>query len=188
MENQNIQSQETTEIEYHDQSLSKNTTNKSFVKKVFGGIGIGGAVVGGGILFLVLTVLRFLYIAAAGLSMVILAISLFQNGSIAWGLIALIVGTPIAIGIASFLFMPILFFSILTLIIWGVVAIFGVHTSFGNIWGWLWFILKVLCVGFIAYTGIVEFIKSVKQNQLSKFFKENWFYFLLFFFLIWVFF
>ncbi|HTE49030.1 MAG TPA: hypothetical protein VK675_03935 [Candidatus Paceibacterota bacterium] len=161
---------------------------KSFVKKVFSGIGIGGAVIGGGLLLLIFTVLRFLYIASAGLSMVWWAIVLFQKGSIVWGLVALIIGTPIAIGIASFLFIPLLLFSIVSLIIWSIILIFGIHTSFNNVWTWVWFVVKVLLVGAIAFFGINEFINSAKQKRIKEFFKENWFYFPLFLFLFWLFF
>ena len=83
---------------------------------------------------------------------------MFQKGSIVWGLVVLIIGTPLAIGIASYLFIPLLLFSIVTLIIWGVASLFGVHTSFGNIWDWLWFAVKVLIVGGMAFFGVSEFI------------------------------
>lgn len=161
---------------------------KSFVKKVFSGIGVGGAVIGGGLLFLIFTVLRFLYIAFAGLSMVWLAIVLFQKGSIILGLVALIIGTPIALAIASYLFLPLLFISILTLIIWGVVSVFGIHTSFNNIWGWVWFAGKVLLLGLMVFLGISGFISSIKQKRIKEFLRENWFYFPLFLFLFWLFF
>ena len=39
----------------------------SLTKKIFGGIGVGGAFVGGGILLLIFTVVRFLFVTAAGL-------------------------------------------------------------------------------------------------------------------------
>jgi len=113
---------------------------------------------------------------------------LFQKGSIVWGLVVLIIGTPLAIGIASYLFIPLLLFSIVTLIIWGVASLFGVYTSFGNIWDWLWFAVKVLIVGGMAFFGVSEFIRSIKQKRIFNFFKKNWFYFLIFLFLFWLFF
>jgi hypothetical protein len=164
------------------------TKKKSLVKKIFSGIGIGGAVIGGGLLSLIFVVIRFLYIASAGLSMVWYAIILFQKGSIVWGLVVLIIGTPLAIGIASYLFLPLLLFSIVTLIIWGVASMFGIHTSFNNIWDLLWLGIKVLLVGGMAFFGVSEFVRSVKQKRVSGFFKENWFYFLIFLFLFWLFF
>lgn len=157
-------------------------------KKMFKGIGIGGAVIGGGLIYLFFSVVRFLYIASAGLSMVWLAINLFQGGSIVWGLVFLIIGTPIAIGIASYLFLPLLIFSILTLIIWGVISIFVIHVSFGDIWYWLWFIIKIFLIVMMLYLWISEFIESIKKKQVSYFFKENWFYIPLFFLLFWLFF
>jgi len=165
-----------------------NKKDENFGKKIFSGIGIGGAVIGGGILYLVFTVLRFLYIAFSGLSMVWLSIVLFQEGSIVLGLAVLIIGTPIAIGIASYLFLPLLFFSILTLIVWGVLSIFGFDVSFYGIWDILWLSIKVLVVGGMGFVGIYGFINSIKQKNTESFLKENWFYIILFFFLIWVFF
>ena len=162
--------------------------DKSLTKKIFSGIGVGGAVVGGGLLYLIFIVLRFLYIALSGLSMVWLAIILFQEGSIVWGLVALIIGTPIAIGIASFLFLPLLLFTVVALVIWGIISIFGLNTTFNDVWAWLWFIGKVFILGFMAYVGISEFVKAAKQKHLGNFLKETWFYIILFFFLLWIFF
>ena len=72
---------------------------ESFLKKIFKGVGTGGLVVGGGFLYISFTILQFLFVAFAGLSMIGLAISLFSEGSIIWGLVALFIGTPIAIGL-----------------------------------------------------------------------------------------
>lgn len=157
-------------------------------RKIFSRIGIGGVVVGGSLFSLILVVIRFLYITFAGLSMVWCAIILFQKGSIVWGLIALIIGTPLAIGIASYLFLYLLLFSIATLIIWGIASIFGVHASFGNIWELLLSAVKVLIVGAMAFFGVSEFVRSIKQKRVLDFFKGNWFYFLIFLFLFWLFF
>ena len=161
---------------------------KSLVKKVFSGIGVGGAVIGGGFLYLIFVVLRFLYIALSGLSVVWLAINLFQEGSIVWGLVVLIIGTPIAIGIASFLFIPLLVLTIVSLIIWGAISIFGFDVSFDSVWDSIWLVIKVLILGGMAFFGVSEFISSVKQKRIKEFFKENWFYFPLFLFLFWLFF
>src|SRR3989338_11295821 len=75
---------------------------ENFLKKIFKGVGTGGLVVGGGFLYISFTILQFLFVAFAGLSMIGLAISLFSEGSIIWGLVALFIGTPIAIGLASY--------------------------------------------------------------------------------------
>lgn len=170
------------EIENTDGTIKK----KILVKKIFSGIGIGGAVIGGGLLSLIFVAIRFLYIASAGLSMVWYAIILFQKGSIVWGLVVLIIGTPLAIGIASYLFIPLLLFSIVTLIIWGIVHLFGFHFSFGNVWDSIWLVLKVSILGGMVFWGYSSFVRAVKRKRVSIFFKENWFYFPVFLFVLWL--
>jgi len=160
----------------------------SLTKKIFGGIGVGGAFVGGGILLLIFTVVRFLFVTAAGLYVILLSVQSFHAGLVFKGILELLIGTPIAIGLASYLFIPFLLISIIILIIWGIVSIFGINTSFWNIWDIIWFVIKILITGFMAIYGLVIFIKSVKEKRVSIFFKENWFYFLLFIFLFWLFF
>lgn len=161
---------------------------EGFLKKVFKGIGIGGLVVGGGFLYISFTILRFLFVAFAGLSMIGLAISLFSEGSIIWGLVALFIGTPLAIGLASYFFIFFLFLAILALIIWGIIYLFGFDVSFGSVWDGIWLLIKVLILGGMAFFGISEFIQAVKSSDVTSFFKENWFYILLFLFLFWLFF
>ncbi|OIO49356.1 hypothetical protein COS21_03645 [bacterium (Candidatus Gribaldobacteria) CG02_land_8_20_14_3_00_41_15] len=56
------------------------TKKKSLLKKIFSGIGIGGAVIGGGLFSLILVVVRFLYIASAGLSMHGMQLFCFKRG------------------------------------------------------------------------------------------------------------
>lgn len=161
---------------------------ESFLKKVFKGVGTGGLVVGGGFLYISFTILQFLFVAFAGLSMIGLAISLFSEGSIIWGLIALFIGTPIAIGLASYFFIFFLVLSILALIIWGIVSIFGFDVSFGSVWDGIWLVIKILILGGMAFFGISSFVQAVKNKDIISFFKENWFYIIIFFFLFWLFF
>src|SRR3989344_3911686 len=161
---------------------------ESFIKKVFKGVGTGGLVVGGGFLYISFTILQFLFVAFAGLSMIGLAISLFSEGSIIWGLVALFIGTPIAIGLASYFFIFFLFLAILALIIWGIIYIFGFDVSFGSVWDGIWLVIKVLILGGMAFFGVSSLIGAVKNKNVLSFFKENWFYILIFFFLFWLFF
>lgn len=161
---------------------------ESFLKKVFKGVGTGGLVVGGGFLYISFAILQFLFVAFVGLSMIGLAISLFSEGSIIWGLVALFIGTPIAIGLASYFFIFFLVLSILPLIIWGIISIFGFDVSFSNVWDGIWVVIKILILGGMAFFGISSFIEAIKNKDIISFFKENWFYVLVFFFLFWLFF
>src|SRR3989338_9200483 len=120
---------------------------ENFIKKIFKGVGTGGLVVGGGFLYVSFTILQFLFVVSAGMSMIGLAISLFSEGSIIWGLVALFIGTPIAIGLASYFFIFFLFLTILALIIWGSIYIFGFDVSFGSVWDGIWLIIKVFILG-----------------------------------------
>jgi len=160
---------------------------ESFIKKVFKGVGTGGLVVGGGFLYISFTILQFLFVAFAGLSMIGLAISLFSEGSIIWGLVALFIGTPIAIGLAGYFFIFFLFLAILALIIWGIIYLFGFDVSFGSVWDGIWLLIKVLILGGMAFFGISSFVQAVKNKDVISFFKENWFYIIIFFFLFWLF-
>ena len=161
---------------------------ENFLKKIFKGVGTGGLVVGGGFLYISFTILQFLFVAFAGLSMIGLAISFFSEGSIIWGLVALFIGTPIAIGLASYFFIFFLFLAILALIIWGIIYIFGFDVSFGSVWDGIWLVIKVLILGGMAFFGVSSLIGAVKNKNVLSFFKENWFYILIFLFLFWLFF
>lgn len=161
---------------------------EGFLKKIFRGVGIGGLVVGGGFLYISFTILQFLFVAFAGLSMIGLAILLFSEGSIIWGLVALFIGTPIAIGLASYFFIFFLFLAIIALIVWGIIWVFGFDVSFGSVWDGIWLVIKVLILGVMAFFGISGFVQAVKNNNVASFFKENWFYILIFLFLFWLFF
>jgi len=161
---------------------------ESFLKKIFKGVGTGGLIVGGGFLYVSFTILQFLFVAFAGLSMIGLAISLFSEGSIIWGLAVLFIGTPIAIGLAGYFFIFFLFLAIIALIIWGIISIFGFDVSFGNVWGGVWVVIKMLILGGMTFFGINSFVQAIKNKNVLLFFKENWFYIPIFFFLFWLFF
>jgi len=195
MENNLLESENRKDdVESENELISSNDPHtvmikkESFIKKIFKGAGVGGLVVGGGFLYISFTILQFLFVAFAGLSMIGLAISLFSEGSIIWGLVALFIGTPLAIGLASYFFIFFLALSILALIIWGIIYLFGFNVSFGNVWDGIWLVIKVLILGGMAFFGISSFVQAVKKNELVSFFKENWFYILIFFFLFWLFF
>ena len=182
----NIENQ--NELISNDDSRTTTLKKESFLKKIFKGVGTGGLVVGGGFLYISFTILQFLFVAFAGLSMIGLAISLFSEGSIIWGLVALFIGTPIAIGLASYFFIFFFALTILALIIWGIIYIFGFDVSFGSVWDGIWLVIKILILGGMAFFGISSFVEAVKNKNVVSFFKENWFYILIFFFLFWLFF
>lgn len=176
------------ELISRDVAQTSTLKKENFLKKIFKGVGTGGLIVGGGFLYISFTILQFLFIAFAGLSMIGLAISLFSDGSIIWGLAALFIGTPLAIGLASYFFIFFLFLAILTLIIFGVIYLFGFDVSFVSVWDGIWLLIKVLILGGMAFFGISSFIQAVKNKDIASFFKENWFYILIFLFLFWLFF
>lgn len=171
-------------VDSHEIPLKK----ESFFKKLFKGIGLGSLVVGGGFLYVSFIILQFLFVASAGLSMIGLAISLFSKGSIIWGLVVLFIGTPIAIGLASTFFIFFLFLIIITLIIWGIIYLFGFNVSFDSTWDGIWLVIEILLIGGMAFFGISSFVQAVKNKDVLSFFKENWFYIILFLFLFWLFF
>ena len=171
-----------------DDDIQTKPIQKNIFKKIFRGVGTGGLVVGGGFLYISFTILQFLFVAFAGLSMIGLAISLFSEGSIIWGLVALFIGTPIAIGLAGYFFIFFLFLTIITLIIWGVISLFGFNVSFDSVWDGIWLVIKILILGGMAFFGISSFIQAIRDKEVALYFKENWFYIPLFFFLLWIFF
>lgn len=171
-----------------DDSRTTTLKKENLLKKIFRGVGTGGLVAGGGFLYISFIILQFLFVAFVGLSMIGLAISLFSEGSIIWGLVALFIGTPIAIGLANYFFIFFLALSILALIIWGIIYIFGCDVSFISVRDGIWLVIKILILGGMAFFGISSFIEAVKNKNVVSFFKENWFYILVFFFLFWLFF
>jgi len=168
--------------------MKKKIKKGRLFKKIFKGVGTGGLVVGGGFLYVSFIILRFLFVAFAGLSMIGLSVSFFSEGAIVWGLVALFIGTPIAIGLASYFFIFFLGLSILALIIWGIISIFGVDVSFSSVWDGIWVFIKIFILGGMVFFGVSSFVEAVKNRDVLSFFKENWFYILAFFFLLWLFF
>ena len=154
------------------------------IKKLLPGLGYG-LYMGGGCLF---QLVQFVVTAVAGLSMIWWAITLFLEGSIIWGLLVLLIGTPIAIGIAAYAAIFLFFIGIIAAIIWGIINLFGFNVSFGGVWSIIWLGIKILVLGCIAFIVGGSFVEAVKENRLKSFFKGSWFYILLFFFLLWFFF
>jgi hypothetical protein len=161
---------------------------KATLKEKLLGVGWGGLVVGGSILALFVSVLRFIYVALAGLSMVYYAIVLFGEGSIFLGLLVIVFGTTIAIGIASYFFYPVLLLSIIALIVWGVSRLLGFHAGFTNIWHYTW--VGVIGLIFLAVTvfGIIGFVSAIRHKNLKEFLSSNWFYILLYIGIVYYFF
>ena len=160
----------------------------NFIKKLFKGVGFGGLYVGGGALLILFNIVQFVVPAVVGLSMIWWAITLFLEGSIIWGLLVLLIGTPIAVGIAAWVSIFLFIIGIIAAIIWGIINLFGFNVSFGGVWDSIWLAIKILILGGIAFVGVSSFVQAVKENELVSFFKGNWFYILLFFFLFWLFF
>lgn len=158
------------------------------IKKILSKMGIGGFYVGYGAFTILFSIVQFAIPAIAGLSMIWWAITLFLEGSILWGLLVLLIGTPIAIGIAAFAAIFLFFIGIIALIIWGIISLFGIDVSFGSVWGMVWFGIKILVLGGIALIVGSSFVEAVKGNGLMSFFKGNWFWIILFLFLLWLFF
>lgn len=77
---------------------------KEKIKKVLGKVGLGGLIIGGVGAGLIIQILEIIFVWGTGLSVIWLGINLLMNGSILWGLVVIFIGTPIAVGIASFLF------------------------------------------------------------------------------------
>ena len=161
---------------------------RSFFKKTFKRIGIGGLVLSGGALSILFNILQFVFVAFVGLSTIGWAISLFSKGSIILGLLVLLILTPISIGLASYFFIFFFVLTIIALIGWGISHLFGFDISFGNVWGSIWLIIKVIILGSMAYVGIIGFLEAVKEKRVSEFLKEHWWGILLFSFLFWLFF
>jgi len=158
------------------------------IMKLLKGMRTGGLYVTGGAFLILFQIVQFAVPAVVGLSMIWWAITLFLEGSIIWGLLVLLIGTPIAIGIAFYAAIFLFFIGIIAAIIWGIINLFGFNVSFGSVWGSVWLVIKILVLGGMAFLGVSSFVQAVKENQIASFFKGNWFYILLFFFLFWLFF
>ena len=185
-ENNNIGNE--NELVSSDDFQAAKFKKESFFKKIFKGVGIGGLILSGGLLSILFYILQFLFVAFAGLSTIGWAISLFLKGSIILGLLVLFIATPIAIGLASYFFIFFFILTIIALIGWGIVHLFGFNVSFGNVWGSIWLIMKVLILGVMVSIGIIGFIEAIKEKRILEFFKEYWWGILLFCFFFWLFF
>jgi hypothetical protein len=100
-----------------------------------------------------------------------------MDGSILWGILVLLLGTPIAIGIATFL-APFLFVvGIIALIIWGAASIFGFNVSFGDIWNNIWLVILILFLASIALWMTISLFKAVFKGKINWFRRHlNWTY------------
>ena len=181
-----IENEENTSFE--DEVTVELPQKESLFKRILSGLGIGGLYIGGGLLFGLGSIAKFIFTAVVGLGMVWWAIVEFSSGSIIWGLVILLIGTPIAVGIANWTFLFLFLLAILTAIIWGLVRLFGGDLSFWSIWDIIWLVVKLLILGAMAFWGISALIKAIKTKAIGSFFKEYWFYILFFFFLLWLFF
>lgn len=177
---------------YPDYDLDIPTTEppkkKSIFRKILEGFGIGSFFVGGGIISILFFILNFLFTAFIGLSMIGIAIGMFVEGSILWGLLVLLIGTPLAIALAHWLFFYLIILGILSAILWGVATIFGFGISFWTASDIIWVIIKITILGMMAFYGIIEFIEAVKEKNVLGFFKDYWLGILFFCFLFWLFF
>ena len=171
-----------------DEPAMEPPKKENLLKRVLEGLGTGGLVVGSGILFLIFNILHFAFTAIVGLGMIWFAITLFLEGSIIWGLIVLLIGTPLAIMLANWAFVFLLFLGIFVGILWGIANLFGFSVSFWSIWDIIWLIIKILILGFMAYVGGFGFIEAAREKRILEFFKECWWGILLFCFLFWLFF
>jgi hypothetical protein len=161
---------------------------KSIFKIFFKGMGTGSLIAGGGILYILFSILQFAFTAIVGLGMIGWAINAFSKGSIIVGLLVLLIGTPLAIGFSYWAFFFLLILAILSAIIWGIAHIFGFSISFASAGDFVWTIIKVLILGGMAFVGIVGFVEAIKKKRPLYFFKEYWLGMLLFCFLFWLFF
>lgn len=155
---------------------------ESIFKKILKRVGFGG-IMGGGCLF---SIIQLLFTVGAGSLMIWSAIKLFSEGSIIWGLVVLFIGTPIAVGLAGFFFIYVLALAILALIILGISHLFGFDISFSNAWDIVWFSVKTLILGGLAFSVIAGFISAIRENRILGFFKEYWWYILLLCFFFWL--
>ena len=172
-----------------EQKIEKEPSKKRRVfKKILGGLGTGGFLVGGGIISTLYYILSFIFTAIVGLSAIGMAITLFLEGSIIWGLITLLILTPLAIALAHYLFLYCVILTILSAIIWGIATIFGFDISFGTAGEIVWLLGKIAILGVWAFLGVILFRESVKEKNILGFFKDYWLGILLFCFLFWLFF
>lgn len=171
-----------------DIPMTEPPKKKSIFRKIFKGFGYGSLFVGGGIISIIFYILNFLFTAFVGLSAIGIAIRLFIDGSILWGLLTLLIITPLAIAFAHWLFFYLIILGILSAILWGIATIFGFDISFWTAGDIIWLLAKITILGIMAFAGIVGFIEAVKEKDILGFFKDYWLGILFFCFLFWLFF
>ncbi len=143
------------------------------IKKLLPGLGYG-LFMGGGCLF---QLVQFVVTAVAGLSMIWWAITLFLEGSIIWGVVVLLIGTPIAIGIASYAAIFLFFIGIIAAIIWGVINLFGFNVSFGGVWDIIWLGVTILVLAGIAFVVVSSLVGAIFKGEMNWFRRHlNWTY------------
>jgi len=101
-------------------------------------MGQAGLVAGSGFLYLSVYILRFAFVGVCGFTAIWFSIQLILAGSILWGILALLIGTPLVIGISSYFFPVLLGITIVSAIIWGCTRLVGGEISFSNIWSSIW--------------------------------------------------
>jgi len=156
--------------------------------KIFGrGVGTGGLVAGYGIFYILFSLWRFLLTALAGLSMIWWAITLFYYHSIIWGLVVLLIGTPITIVVAGYFSIPLFFMFIVAGLVWLFSYAFGLNVSFATAWDIVWFIVKALILGALAFSIVAGLLAAIKERKILDFIKGFWGYIILFIFFLWLF-
>jgi len=154
------------------------------VIKIFKGLGTGGLYVGGGALLILFNIMQFVVPTVAGLTMIWWAITLFLEGSIIWGVVVLLIGTPIAIGIASYAAIFLFFIGIIAAIMWGVINLFGFNVSFGGVWDVIWLGITILVLAGIAFVVVSSLVGAIFKGEMNWFRRHlNWTYVLAY--LLW---
>jgi len=162
------------------------TRKKNKVKRFLRGIGLGFLYVSGTWFSCLLGVVCLIFMAGAVIAVIGFAISLIISGSIFLGIIVLLIGTPIALALASYLFPFWLFLATISGIIWLVVKIFSLDISFENIMDSVWRIVSFCIYLFFTFWLAKGFIEAFKTKSVKSFLKETWFYILLFFLFLWI--
>ncbi|MBM3173958.1 MAG: zinc ribbon domain-containing protein [Chloroflexi bacterium] len=134
-------------------SYTQDQPRQSFILKIPKMMRIGGSYLTGGVLFVLFQIVQFAVPAIAGLSMILWAVKLFSEGSIAWGLLVLLIGTPLAIGLASWAAIFLFFIGVIAVIIWGIISLFGFGISFDSVWDSIWLVVEASILVFLAFYG-----------------------------------
>lgn len=138
------------------------------LKKIFTKVGYASLVGSGCFLSSAIGIFQFICTAGVGILMVIRAIYFFTHGSIIWGLVMLFIATPLAIGIVSYLFIPVLFLAVFSLLVWGIMHLFGITIVFYNMWSYVWFGVKTLIAGSIVVFCSIYLIQAIKDKKIKR--------------------